>query len=93
MAIRTFGTNAVDWEQRVDFERLRTERLARLKARLEASELGALLSFDMANTRYMAATHIGTWAMDKLIRFALLPRGGEPIDVGLRLGGPAPPDL
>src|SRR6266568_5404272 len=79
MAIRTFGTNAVDWEQRVDFERLRTQRLARLTARLEASELGALLSFDMANTRYMAATHIGTWAMDKLIRFALLPRGGEPI--------------
>src|SRR6266567_571392 len=79
MAIRTFGTSAVDWEQRVDFERLRTQRLARLTARLEASELGALLSFDMANTRYMAATHIGTWAMDKLIRFALLPRGGEPI--------------
>jgi Xaa-Pro aminopeptidase len=79
MAIRTFGTNAVDWEQRVDFDRLRTERLARLKEHLDASELGALLSFDMANTRYMTATHIGTWAMDKLIRFALLPRGGEPI--------------
>src|SRR6266571_1332005 len=79
MAIRTFGTNAVDWEQRVDFDRLRSDRLARLKAHLERSELGALLSFDMANTRYMTATHIGTWAMDKLIRFALLPRGGEPI--------------
>jgi Xaa-Pro aminopeptidase len=79
MAIRTYGTNAVDWEQRVDIGRLRTERLARLKAQLERSDLGALLSFDMPNTRYMTATHIGTWAMDKLIRFALLPRGGEPI--------------
>ena len=79
MAIRTFGTTAVDWEQRVDFDRLRTERLARLREQLESSDLGALLSFDMANTRYMTATHIGTWAMDKLIRFALLPRGGEPI--------------
>ena len=79
MAIRTFGTNAVDWEQRVDFDRLRTERLARLKEHLERSELGALLSFDFANIRYMTATHIGTWAMDKLIRFALLPRGGEPV--------------
>jgi Xaa-Pro aminopeptidase len=79
MAIRTFGTNAVDWEQRVDFGRLRSERLARLKAQLERSDLGALLSFDMPNTRYMTATHIGTWAMDKLIRFALLPRGGEPV--------------
>jgi Xaa-Pro dipeptidase len=79
MAIRTYGPNAVDWEQRVDFARLRADRLARLKATLERSELGALLSFDMANTRYMTATHIGTWAMDKLIRFALLPRGGEPV--------------
>src|ERR1022692_3834495 len=74
MAIHTFGSNAVDWEERVDLARLRSERLARLKAQLERSELGGLLSFDMANTRYMTATHIGTWAMDKLIRFALLPR-------------------
>jgi Xaa-Pro aminopeptidase len=27
----------------------------------------------------MTGTHIGTWAMDKLIRFALLPRGGRPV--------------
>jgi Xaa-Pro aminopeptidase len=79
MAIRTFGPNAVDWEQRVDLTRLRGERLARLKATLEASDLGALLTFDFANIRYMTSTHIGTWAMDKLIRFALLPRGGEPV--------------
>ncbi len=79
MAIRTFGADGVDWEERIDFARLRAERLARLKAALDASELGGLLSFDMANTRYMTATHIGTWAMDKLIRFALLPRGGEPV--------------
>src|SRR5258706_1723578 len=78
MAIRTFGTMAVDWEQRVDFERLRTQRLAKLKAQLERSDLGALLSFDMSNTRYMTATHIGHWGMDRLIRFALVPRGGEP---------------
>lgn len=79
MAIRTYGPNAVDWEQRVDLDRLRAERLARLKDTLARSELGALLAFDFANIRYMTSTHIGTWAMDKLIRFALLPRGGEPI--------------
>src|SRR5262245_9153122 len=79
MAIHTYGTSAVDWEARVDTQRLRSERLARLKQRLDASELGGLLSFDMPNTRYMTATHIGTWAMDKLIRFALLPRGGDPV--------------
>src|SRR5438034_7268232 len=79
MGIRTYGTMAVDWEQRADFDRLRRERLARATAALEQSELGALLCFDMANIRYITATHIGTWAMDKLIRFCLLTRDGEPV--------------
>jgi Xaa-Pro dipeptidase len=79
MAVRTFGPNAVDWEQRVDLARLRADRLARLRAQLERSDLGALLSFDFGNIRYMTGTHIGTWAMDKLIRFAVLPRGGDPV--------------
>jgi Xaa-Pro aminopeptidase len=79
MKLRAFGTMGVDWEERVDFERLRRERLERAKGRLGTSDLGALLCFDMANIRYLTATHIGTWAMDKLIRFCLLPQGDEPI--------------
>src|SRR6059036_983982 len=107
MAIRTYGPNAVDWEERIDLDRLRRQRLARLNDTLNRSSLGAVLSFDFANIRYMTATHIGTWAMDKLIRFALLVRGGEPIvwDFGSAArhhqlynpwldytGGPASPD-
>jgi Xaa-Pro aminopeptidase len=76
---KTFGLMAVDWEQRADLDRLRRDRLARISGQLEASELGALLCFDMANIRYVTATHIGTWAMDKLARFSLLCRGQEPI--------------
>ena len=87
----TYGTNAVDWETRISFDRLRDERLARLRSELEASELGALLAFDFANIRYISATHIGTWAMDKLIRFALDHPQLRPDRVGLRIGGPAPP--
>ena len=79
MPIPTFGPNAVDWESRIDFDRLRGERLARLRAELEKSELGAVLAFDFTNIRYMTSTHIGTWAIDKMIRFSLLVRGGEPI--------------
>lgn len=75
----TTGTTAVDWEARVDFERLRDERLARLHAELDRSHLGAVLAFDFSNIRYMSGTHIGTWAMDKLIRFALLTRKTDPI--------------
>src|SRR5690348_6681958 len=79
MAIRTYGLMGVDWEERVNFERLRGERLARIKQLLKESEMGALLCFDMNNIRYITATHIGTWAMDKLARFSLLPQDDEPI--------------
>src|SRR3954465_14734163 len=79
MPIATYGPNQVDWETRVDIPHLREERRGRLRGRLEASELGALLAFDFTNIRYMTSTHIGTWAVDKLIRFSLLVRGGEPI--------------
>ena len=79
MDTATFGMTGVDWENRLDMDRLRRERLAKLKAELEKSDLAALLTFDFHNIRYMTATHIGTWAMDKMIRFALLPRGGDPV--------------
>ena len=79
MATATFGTTGVDWEDRLDIGRLRRERVQKLKDELDRSELGALLTFDFHNIRYMTSAHIGTWAMDKLIRFALLPRGGDPV--------------
>src|SRR5256714_11186506 len=68
-----------NWEQRVDSDRLRRERLARAKQFLAESDLGALHCFDMNNIRYITSTHIGTWAYDKLIRFTLLMRDAEPI--------------
>ncbi|HWE60867.1 MAG TPA: Xaa-Pro peptidase family protein [Chloroflexota bacterium] len=79
MALSSYGLMAVDWEQRVDMERLRTERLARVSRLLKQSSMGALLCFDMNNVRYITATHIGTWAMDKLARFTLLPQDDDPI--------------
>ena len=69
----------VDWEQRVDFARLRSDRLQRAKAALEASDLGALLLFDPNNIRYVTSTHIGEWARDKNARYTLLCRGEDPI--------------
>src|SRR6202008_4089686 len=79
MALPTHGTMAVDWEQRIDFDRLRRERLQRVKDMLAKSEMGSLLCFDMNNVRYLTATHIGTWAQDKANRFTLLPQNDEPI--------------
>ncbi len=79
MAIKTYGSMAVDWEQRINFDRLRRERLERVKSLLAKSEMGSLLCFDMNNVRYITATHIGTWAQDKISRFTLLPQNHEPI--------------
>ncbi len=79
MGSPTYGSMNVDWENRLDMNRLREQRLARLKDALAASDVGSLLTFDFHNIRYMTGTHIGTWAMDKMIRFAVLPRGGAPV--------------
>ena len=72
------GSQTVDWEERVNPERLRNYRFDRVRKALEASDLGALLVFDFNNIRYVTSTHIGEWARDKMTRFALLTRGGEP---------------
>lgn len=79
MGVHSYGTMAVDWEERIRFDRLRQERLDRIKMVLRESSLGALLCFDMNNVRYITATHIGTWAQDKLNRFCLLAQDDEPI--------------
>jgi Xaa-Pro aminopeptidase len=79
VALKTYGPMAVDWENRIDLDRLRRERLGRAKALLAKSEMGALLCFDMNNVRYITATHIGSWAQDKISRFTLLPQNAEPI--------------
>jgi Xaa-Pro dipeptidase len=74
-----WGTMGVDFELRVDFDRMRRYRLGRARQALENSECGALLLFDVNNIRYVSATKIGEWERDKLARFALLARGQEPI--------------
>ncbi len=80
MTIASRGaTMAVDWEQRIDFSRLRKDRLSKAQAALRKSDLGALLLFDPNNIRYVTSTHIGEWARDKNARYVFLPREGDPI--------------
>ncbi len=72
------GAMTVDWEERVNPDRLRTYRFGRTAAALDASDLGAMLLFDFNNIRYVTSTHIGEWARDKMTRYALQTRGGSP---------------
>jgi len=75
----TPGQIGVDYEKRVDFDRLRKYRLARAQAALEASGCGAFLLFDFYNIRYTTQTWIGGALGDKMIRYALLMPGKDPI--------------
>jgi len=78
-ALPSLGIMGVDFEERVDYRRLHRYRIGRARQALEASDLGALLVFDVNNIRYLTSTKIGEWERDKLSRWALLPRNGEPI--------------
>jgi len=73
------GHMGVDYEERVDFGRLRDYRIARAKAALEASGCGAFLLFDFYNIRYTTQTWIGGALGDKMIRYCLLMRDRDPI--------------
>jgi Xaa-Pro aminopeptidase len=77
--LRAPGHGGVDFEERVDFDRLRRYRLGRSRAALETSDCGAFLLFDFYNIRYTTQTWIGGALGDKMTRYALLTRGGEPV--------------
>jgi Xaa-Pro aminopeptidase len=72
------GHMGVDYEQRVDFDRLRRYRLQRAKASLASSDCGAFLLFDFYNIRYTTQTWIGGALGDKMTRYALLTRDHGP---------------
>lgn len=80
----SFGEMAVDNELRVDFNRLRSERVKKAREQMTKNNLGAILCFDSNNVRYITSTGRMEWTRDKMTRYCVLPRGGEPIlfDVG-----------
>jgi len=76
--IMALGQMAVDFEERVNFRRLHDYRLARTRQAVAKSGLGAILTFDQHNIRYISSTVIGEWARDKLTRYCLLTGTGDP---------------
>lgn len=76
---RVYSQTGADWQQRVDFERLRKDRLQHAREQMEAHDLGALLLFAGANVRYVTGSYQGNWKYNINIRYAVLPNGGEPV--------------
>jgi Xaa-Pro aminopeptidase len=76
---RLYSQSGADWQYRVDFERLRKDRLQRAREQMEAHDLGALVLFAGANIRYVTGSYQGNWKYNINIRYAVLPHGGEPV--------------
>jgi hypothetical protein len=73
-----WGHTSVDFERRIDHDRLRRYRLSRTRQALQNSPAGTLLLFDVNNIRYVSATKIGEWERDKMCRFCLLTGDDSP---------------
>jgi Xaa-Pro aminopeptidase len=76
---RVYSTTGTDWQARVDFDRMRRDRLARARMKMEELDLGALVCFVGENVRYLTGVYQGNWKNNIFIRYAVLTRGGEPI--------------
>ncbi len=80
-AYRGAGTQGVDFDTRVDFARMRDYRVARTKEQLKAFDIGAILSIQEWNTRYITGTWTPAWTTPSSgLRYCLLPsRANSPI--------------
>ena len=76
---RLYSQTGADWQYRVDFDRLRTERLEKLREQMRKNNLGALVLFAGANIRYATASYQGNWKYNINIRYAVVPAEGDPV--------------
>jgi len=77
-----FGKYAVDYEQRVDYPRLRRERVARVRAQMEADGIGAIITWDPDNIRYIASYYVTTPMRASEMQAVFIARNGEPHLIG-----------
>ena len=73
-----FGKYAVDYETRVDYPRLRRERVQRAKDQINKDGLGALMTWDEANIRYLSSYYVTTPMRASEMQAVFFPRNGEP---------------
>jgi Xaa-Pro dipeptidase len=70
---------ATDCEIRIDFEKLRKDRLHNVSEQLKKDGLGALLCFDPDSIRYITSTKLNDWTNNKLARCCLLAADKAPV--------------
>ena len=92
----SFGLIGTDWQQRINWDRLRTYRLERAREAMRKHDLGAMLCMYDENIRYTTSTITPGWCRLKPgLRYALLCEGSEPIlfeqgDIGTQINRHCP---
>jgi Xaa-Pro aminopeptidase len=87
----SFGTVGMDWQERINWQRMREYRLARAREMMRKHELGAILCMYDENVRYITSTLTPGWNRLKPgLRYAILVEGKEPIlyeqgDIGVHV--------
>ena len=76
---RVYSQYGTDWQERVNFDRLRRQRLERVRAKMDKYNLGALILFDGNNIRYVTGYYPGNWKMQIFVRYCVIPRNGDPV--------------
>ncbi|MCY4439985.1 MAG: Xaa-Pro peptidase family protein [Deltaproteobacteria bacterium] len=92
----SFGLVGTDWQQRIDWNRLRQYRLNRAREAMKTAGLGAMLVMYDENVRYVTSTVTPGWCRLKPgLRYALLCEGAEPVlfeqgDIGTQINRHCP---
>ena len=92
----SFGLVGTDWQQRINWDRLRKYRLNRAREAMKRNGLGALLVMYDENVRYITSTVTPGWCRLKPgLRYALLCEGAEPVlfeqgDIGIQINRHCP---
>ena len=82
MRYGTHGTMQVDYEQRIDFDRMREYREARIEKFMDQFGVSCLVLFESGNKRYATSTAVASPEVDNMARYAIVPRGGKPYIFG-----------
>jgi Xaa-Pro aminopeptidase len=68
----------VDYETRINFDRMREYRVNRIKHYMDEFDIDCLLLFDTGNKRYSTSTAVCSPEIDNMGRYAIIPRNGPP---------------
>jgi len=82
MRYGTQGMMQVDYEQRINFDRMREYREGRIQQYMDRFDVGCLVLFETGNKRYSTSTAVASPEVDNMGRYAIIPRGGRPYIFG-----------